>query len=142
MKKLLAAVSAVVLLAGCSVKQEPAYTERCKVCGDDVDRFIRTVYGDNICASCFWEEVWQMCRECGLAYDLDEFDCADGYCAGCAETETWYCSVCEMRYGLDHLVDLGNGYYLCSSCAAPCLLEAVPEIAGDVADMSPFVARE
>ena len=140
-KKLLIAVVIVALLAGCAGEQGTVEKERCNVCGDDVDRFIRTVYEDYICASCFWKDGWQICRGCDLAYDLDEFDCADGYCTGCAETYAWSCSVCEERYGLDHLVDLGNGYYLCAACTAPRILDNAPEIAGDIAAISPFAQR-
>ena len=131
----------VVFLSGCAEKEE-IYTERCCVCGDDVEKFIRTVYGDYICASCLWKEEWQICSECGLVYNPEEFDCADGYCTGCTETETWFCSGCEGRCALNHLLDLGNGYYLCATCATPYLLEASPDLPGEVKVFSPYVPRE
>lgn len=132
-------IAAAIFIPGCSEQETVVYTERCGVCGDDVPRFIRTVYEDYICASCFWEEGWQMCRGCDLAYSLDEFDCADGFCSNCAENESWSCSVCEERYGFDHLVDLENGYYLCATCAGPYILESAPDVPSEVAEFSPFI---
>ena len=141
MKRIVAAAVVLFLLTGCG-KQETVYTESCAVCRDDVDRFIRTVYEDYVCASCFWIERWQICNGCGLAYNPDEFNCADGYCSGCAEEETWYCSKCETRHALEHLLDLGNGFSLCPECAAPYLLESDPDIPQKIERSSPFVPKE
>ena len=145
MKRIVFCLLMLSALVGCSNTQSEenyVYTEPCSICSDSVDRWIETAYGDNICARCFMENDWDVCASCGLAYDLNEFDCADGYCTGCAELKTWQCSVCEGQYALDHLADLGNGYYLCTGCAGSYLLEAAPEISSEIEAISPFVSRD
>ena len=133
----------VVILCGCAREDEPSTpTQFCSECGDEVDRWIKSSYGGFVCARCFGEENCSICRGCGLAYSQDEFDCCDGYCTGCAETEAWSCSVCEERFALDHLADLKNGYYLCAACACGYLIDADPGIGKEIESLSPFVPRE
>ena len=140
MKRLFsAAIAAMFLfLCGCGADVE---TETCFICGEQIDRWI--VYGDSdvICARCFSDDGFLICKECGLAYRpvIDEGG-ADGYCGACAETKTWYCSICENRLDLDELADFGNGYYLCGRC----LLNhfEIPEgMADDLAACSSFISR-
>lgn len=141
-RSILIVFATILVLCGCTERESTdVYTERCSVCGDDVDRFIRTVYDDYVCASCFWKEDWQMCNGCGLAYDLNEFDCADGYCSGCSELETWPCSVCEERFALAHMLDVGDGYYLCAQCSGQFLFEANPQIGDEIKENSPLISR-
>lgn len=140
MKKRLAAFTAAIalLLSGCGSSAEKV---NCYECGDLVDRWI--VYGDSdvICARCFSNDGFLICKECGLAYRpvIDE-GCADGYCGACAETKTWYCSICENRLDLDELADFGNGYYLCGRCLINHI--EIPEgMADELAACSSFISR-
>lgn len=113
-KVLLVSVMAVALfLSGCNDSTEKV---NCYECGDLVDRWIECGPDDAICARCFQENGYQICRGCGYAYNPKYTDSYDGYCAGCAELQTWTCSLCEERYALDRLADLGDGYYLCADC--------------------------
>lgn len=143
MKRLLAVAAACLLMTGCGqVEELPEFTEKCSICLEEVDSWLDTSGGDRICARCFSQENWQVCLSCGKAYDPSGFDDADGYCAECADTETWYCSLCEESFGLEHLADLKNGYYLCANCAGLLLREADPDVGGTVEAASPFWPRD
>lgn len=139
MKKILVLLLGLPLLFGCTAQREEPYTELCMECGEYVQQLIQTDDA-GICASCFQQENWQVCRGCQVAYQPDLFS-ADGYCIGCSESLTWWCSVCEEGYGLDHLADLGNGYFLCAKCAGQYLLSADPSIAGYIQELSPYRSR-
>lgn len=130
--------SVCLLLTGCNQKQTAyVYKETCEICHESVEQWIPTVYESKVCADCFYQNGWEICRGCGLAYDPSDFDCVDGYCTGCAEENTWGCSICESWLGLDHLVDIGDGYYLCPDCASGLILGKCDEIKKN----SQFVSR-
>lgn len=138
MKKFLWVLAVLFLTAGCGQKQDQyVQKESCEVCMEFVDRWIPTVYEGEICASCFCKSEYSVCRGCNLAYDISEFDCVDGYCTGCAEKNAWGCSICESLYGIDHLVDLGDGYYICPECAKQFLSDETNAVKKN----SPFVSR-
>lgn len=138
MKRLMICALLIALLVGCSNEEDPnVYREPCSICHKEVESWISTVYGDKICASCFYQEGYSVCRGCNLAYSTSEFDCADGYCTDCAEENVWGCSLCEALYGLDHLVDLGDGYYICPKCAGNFLSDETEIIKKE----SPLISR-
>lgn len=142
MKKRLAAFTAAMalLLSGCGTESE-AETETCFRCGERIDRWIPYSNSDFLCARCFVDDRFLVCRECGFAYRpvIDEGG-ADGYCGSCAETKTWYCSICENRIDLDELADFGNGYYLCGRCLLN-QIEVPDGMADDLANCSMFISR-
>ena len=115
MKKRLAAFTAAIalLLSGCGSSAEKV---NCYECGDLVDRWIDTANWEQVCASCFVEKEYRVCMKCGLVYKPGYADDADGYCGGCAETETWYCAYCEERMDINDMVEVDDGYFLCAEC--------------------------
>lgn len=111
MRKIIAFVLAALVLTGCERKE----TVRCYNCGDQVDRWIST-WDESVCATCFAQYGYQICLDCGLAYDADDWDAADGYCANCADENTWNCSICEECFDVDDLAEIEPGYFLCAGC--------------------------
>ena len=133
----------IMLLSGCSTesKAEETYRELCPECLDEVDRWVNVSGGDQICAKCLIDRGYLICKQCRLAYSPEwDDESADGYCGSCAETKTWYCSICENRLDLDELADFGNGYYLCGRCLLN-HIEIPAGMADDLAACSPFISR-
>lgn len=124
------------ILCGCSGEAE---MRTCYRCGDQVDRWIEFGDSDVICAKCFADGGFQVCRKCWASYDK-YCDAYDGYCPDCSETQTWYCSVCEQRLDVDHLADFGNGYFLCGRCLLNSI-DVPDEMADDLAVFSGFISR-
>lgn len=110
-QKLLACLLGLFMMAGCA--GTPARVN-CYECGDSVNRWIDLSNGEQICATCFSENGYQVCLDCGLAYARGTG--TDGYCENCAETETWYCIQCDEQKSLANLVEVDDGYYMCVDC--------------------------
>lgn len=103
-----------LIMCGCSYGEE---TQSCDLCNKQapVATLVYTKNDDCVCAKCFQENNYSKCISCGEIYQPG-WDCYEGYCISCSETETWFCVVCEEYKKTDSLAQVADGYYMCADC--------------------------
>lgn len=89
----------------------------CEHCGSEASD-VKEAEDGYYCYDCILEYECEKCRECGVYYENDGFDCNEEYCHTCFDDKGKTCFLCWQSFG--EMVSLeinGEKYFICPDCA-------------------------